>query len=133
VKGDCVALDALGAKHDAQRNPHSFENRPLLDVKFQIGACVRSFRGSFADPFNLDVALPQSLFQANTIAVSPIAVGCDGVRPSECRGTEKTSAKTCSFFVCPIDEANRDRGSPLKVLSEGAQKLQGGENAEAAI
>ena len=40
VKRDRVALDAEGAEHDAQRQVHAFQHRPLLDVQLQIGGGV---------------------------------------------------------------------------------------------
>jgi hypothetical protein len=112
---------------------HSFEDWSLLDVKFQIGCCVSPFGGSFSDLFDLDVALTQSIFEANTIAVSAVAVGSDCVGPGERGGAEETAAEASTLFVCPVDDANRDRRPALKLLGEAAQHLKSGENAKAAV
>ena len=38
--GDPVALDAEGAEHDAEREVHRLEHRPLLDVQLEVGGRV---------------------------------------------------------------------------------------------
>src|ERR1700722_17144286 len=133
MKGDCVTFDALGAKHDAQRKMHRFENRSLLDVKFQIGGSVGSFRGGLTDSFDLNVTSSQGFFQANAIAVNPVAVGFNGMCSAKCRGAEKAPAEACTLFICPVNDANRDWRLVLEILSEAAQYLKGGENTEAAV
>ncbi len=40
VEGDCVAFDALGAEHNAERKLHGFENGALLDVQLEVGAGI---------------------------------------------------------------------------------------------
>ncbi len=43
MKGDGVALDALGSQDHTQRQLHPFEHRPLLDMQFQVGAGLPAF------------------------------------------------------------------------------------------
>jgi hypothetical protein len=133
MKGDCVAFHTLGAKHDAQRKMHRFENRPLLDVKFQIGGSVRAFDGRLTDPFDLNATSSQSFFQVNTVAVNTVAVGFDGMCSAECRGAEKAPAEASTLFICPVHDANRDGRLASVILSEAAQYFKGGENTEAAV
>ena len=63
---------------------HGFENRPLLDMKFEVGGYVHTLHRCLPNPFDLNAALTQCVFQANPIAVDAIAIGFDGMRTCEC-------------------------------------------------
>jgi hypothetical protein len=112
---------------------HCFENRPLLNMQFQIGASLSTLRASFTNTFNVNLTLPQSIFQANSIGVSTVTIGFYRMRARKRGGSKEAPAESRPFLVCPIYEANRDRRLAPELLSKAAQYLKARENAQAAV
>jgi hypothetical protein len=56
-----MSLYTFGAKHNAERKMHIFENGSLLDMQFQISGCIAAFGASIADPIDIDTAVPKSI------------------------------------------------------------------------
>ena len=79
------------------------------------------------------MALAQSVFQADSIAVGSAAVGLNGVGPGKCGGTEKAPAKARALLVGPIHQTNGDGRLAVVVLCQTAQHLETGEDAKAAV
>ncbi len=104
-----MALDSLGAENYAQGQAQAFEDWSLLYMQLQVGRGVSPLHGRIPDAVDVDVALAQSIFEANTIAVRSAAIGLDGVGPGKCRGTEKAAAKASPLLVGPVHQANGDR------------------------
>src|ERR1700727_2935022 len=77
MKGDCVALYALCAEHNAKRKPHFLEDRPLLDMQLKIRSRATAFSASVADPVHVDITVSKSLFQTDSVAVLANAVNSD--------------------------------------------------------
>ena len=61
MKRNRMSLHTLSAKYNAKRKMHIFENRPLLDVQFQISGCIAAFRSRIANPIDIDATVPKSI------------------------------------------------------------------------
>ena len=133
MESNCVALYALGAEHHAQRQPHAFEDRSLLNMQLQVGRGVGPLHARIPDPLHVDMALAQSIFQADAVAVCSAAIGLYGVGPGKCGGTEEAAAEARALLVGPIHQANGDRRFAVVVLCQAAQHLETGEDPEAAV
>ena len=111
----------------------AFENGSLLDMQFQIGAGMAALDGGVPDAVDVDVALAQRVFQADSVAVGAAAVGLDGVRSGKGGGAEEAAAEARAFLVGPIHQANGDGRLAVEVLRQTAQHLEAGEDAKAAV
>ena len=54
AEGHLVALDAEGAEHDAERQVHRFEHRPLLDVQLEVRGGALELRAGLDRCVELD-------------------------------------------------------------------------------
>ena len=77
-----VALHAFGAQHDAERQLHALQHRPLFDVQFQIRRGVLLLARGFGKAIDRKAAARHGVFQADAVFVGAAAVGFDG---STCR------------------------------------------------
>jgi hypothetical protein len=133
MKGNPMSLNPLGAKHNAKRQLHFFQNRPLLDVQFQISSYVPAFSAGITNPIDIDAAVPKSILQMNSIAVCPNAVSGNRMSAGKRRRSEEAPAEASALLISPIDQSNRDRWSAVRILRETAQHLKPRKNAQAAI
>src|SRR6202041_2329732 len=99
VERDRMALDSLGSKHHPKRELHGLEDRPLFDMQLQVGAGLGVFLSRIADPVDVDLALPERVLQADSIAVCPAPVGLNGMCPGKRRGTEQAAAEPRALLV----------------------------------
>src|SRR5271165_3647037 len=102
-------------------------------MQLEVGSGVGALHPGLPDAVDVDVALAQSIFQADAIAVSPAPVGLNGLRPGKCGGTEEAAAKARALLVGPVHQANGDRRLAVEVLRQTTQHLETGEDAEAAV
>jgi hypothetical protein len=133
IEGDRVALYSLGAEHYAQGQAQAFEDRSLLYMQLQVGRGVSTLDAGFSDAIDVDMALPQSIFEADSIPVRSAAIGLYGVGPGKCRRTEKAAAKASPLLVGPVHQANGDRLFAVVVLGQATEHLEAGEDSQAAI
>ena len=95
--------------------------------------CTTLVSACFTNSFYVYSTLPQSVFQANSVTVSTVAVGLYSMRARKRGGSEEAPTKSRTFLVCPIYNANRDRRLALELLGKTAQYLKARENAQAAV
>jgi hypothetical protein len=124
-----VTLNALGPQHNSQWEAHPFKHRPLLDMKLQISGSISPFLGGVPYPFHLDLALPKSILQPSSIAISPAPISFNRLRPRKRRRSEETPSKTRTFFIGPIDQTYRNRRPAVKILRRAPQYFEARKNA----
>ena len=132
-EGDRVAFHALGSQHDAERQLHAFQHRPLLDVQLQVSGRVLLLARRIGKTIDGEAAACDSVFQADAVFVGAAAVGFDGGGAGECRRAQQAAAKARAFFVRPIHHAHGDRRPSRKLFRKTAQHFETGRNAQAAI
>jgi len=133
VESDVVALDAFGAEDDPEGESEMLEDRPLLDVEFEVSGGIVLFTGGFGETVDFDFAAAEGFFEPNAIAVGARAVGRDRMRAGKGGGTEKATAETRAFFVGPIDETNGDGRTTVEFGREATENFETGEDVEAAV
>src|SRR6185437_14473487 len=133
VEGDGVALNAFGAEDCGEREAETLEDRTLLDVKLEIGGDVLALARGVAYAVDVDVALGESGFEANAVAIGAYAVGGDRMRAGEGGGAEEGAAEARAFLVRPVDDAEGEGRAAVVLASEGSEGFQRGDDAERAV
>ena len=108
----------------ASGSPRRFEYGPLLDVEFEVGGDVAAFGGRIADAFDVDLALPQGVFEADAVAIGAGAIGLNGVRAGEGGGPEEAAAEARAFLVGPVHQANGEGRPAVEVLGQSGAGLR---------
>ena len=70
LPGDLVALDAERAEHDAEREVHGLEHRPLLDVELEIGDGVRELRAGLGRAVEIDAVRGERVRKRDAVRVA---------------------------------------------------------------
>jgi hypothetical protein len=133
MKHNRMSLHTLGAKHNAKRKMHIFENRPLLDMQFQISSYIAAFSSSVTDPIDIDATVPKSILQPNAVAIHTNTINGNSVGPGKRRRSKEAPAETRALLIGPIDQPNRNGWPATKILRETTKHFQSGKNAQAAI
>ncbi len=133
MKGNGITFDTLGAEYSAKRQMLVFENRPLLDVQFQISGGIAAFSARVTYPVDVNATPPNSLLQSDSVAIYTNAVAGNGVGAGKRRGAEKAPAEARTLLVGPIYKSNRDGRPATKILRKTAQDLKASQNAQAAV
>ncbi len=91
-KGNRVSLDAEGTEDGSEREIEIEQNRPLLDVQFEIGGGVLQFFPGIFDFLEINAVFLQRLGKADAIFVLQTA----RLRP--CRGCPSKRTNRRDFF-----------------------------------
>ena len=84
AEGDLVPLDPERPEHDAQRQAHRLEHRPLLDVQLEVGGGALQLRARLQRAVELDAVLAQRIGQRHARPRRAAAAARPG-RPSSRR------------------------------------------------
>ena len=127
------ALDAERAEHDAERQVHRLEHRPLLDVQLEVGAprSRAAQRASSARSRSTPCARSASGSAMPSRSVSFAQLVLVAHRARRGRRAEERAAEARALLVGPVDEPHRDRR--LALLGDPAQHLDAGEHVQAAV
>src|SRR5713226_10256353 len=102
-------------------------------MQFEICCGVLLFLLGIRESVDLYSTASQRVFQFHAVAVSAVPVRFNGMRSGKCRRTQQTAAKTCTFFISPIHEADFDRRTPAELFVNSAQHFETCEHVERTI
>ena len=125
-----VALDAAGAEHGRGGLAAALEDRPLLDVKLQVGAGAAQLLARFVHALELHAVAGDDVLEALAVAVAQVAHLVDLERAGARGRAEQAAPEAGALLVRPVHEPQPHRRAAIGVR---AQRADGAEDAERAV
>ena len=126
---DARALDAERAEHDAQRQIHRLEHRPLLDVQLEVGGRGLELTPRVECAVEVDPVGCERVRQRDAVAIRQLPQLVLVVHRARRRArAEERAAEARALLVGPVDEAHgRSR------LAQPAHHLHAGEDVQRPV
>ena len=107
---DAMALDAERPEHDAEREVHALEHRPLLDVQLEVGGGVLELTRRLGRAVEVDPVRSDRIGQRDAVGVGQLPQLVLVAHRARGRArAEQRAAEARPFLVGPADEPDRDR------------------------
>lgn len=133
LKSDGVALDTVGSEDGAEGQIQVKQNGALLDVEFEVGGGVVEFAVAIFDTIEIDSVFGEGGGKFDAVLIFERAGFVEIEAPGAGGRSKEAPAKTRSFFVGPINEANGDRGMAGVLGGDAAESFQSSEEIQSPI